>query len=82
MSPATCVRCARGGSLPAIVEADDGFLYVINSVGQGGGETRLDCRIDRGRIGPRHWPQGARIGADELDDSFSKTEADEEIQDF
>ena len=33
----------EGGSLPAIAEADDGFLYVLKFRGAGQGPKALDC---------------------------------------
>ena len=35
----------EGGSLPAIVEADDEFLYVLKFRGAGQGGESFDCRI-------------------------------------
>jgi hypothetical protein len=37
----------EGGSLPAIAEADDGFLYVLKFRGAGQGVKSIDSGIDR-----------------------------------
>lgn len=72
----------EGGSLPAIVKADDGFLYVLKFRGAGQGKMALiaefiGCEIARA-IG-LNVPELVFMN---LDESFSKTEPDEEIQDL
>lgn len=37
----------EGGSLPALVDADDGFKYVLKFRGGGHGAKAPDCRIYR-----------------------------------
>ena len=72
----------EGGSLPAIVEADDGFLYVLKFRGAGQGIKSLIAELIGGelaRIMGLHVPE---IVFAELDEAFGRTEPDEEIQDL
>lgn len=72
----------EGGSLPAIVKADDGFLYVLKFRGAGQGKKALIAELIGGEIARSiglHVPELVFMN---LDDSFSKTEPDEEIQDL
>ena len=72
----------EGGSMPAIVEADDGFLYVLKFRGAGQGKKALISEFIGGEIARLiglHVPELVFMN---LDDSFSKTEPDEEIQDL
>lgn len=72
----------EGGSLPAIVEADDGFLYVLKFRGAGQGKKALIAELIGGelaRVLGLHVPELVFMN---LDDSFSKSEPDEEIQDL
>ena len=72
----------EGGSMPAIVEADDGFLYVLKFRGAGQGKKALISEFIGGeitRLIGLHVPELVFMN---LDDSFSKTEPDEEIQDL
>jgi len=72
----------EGGSLPAIVKADDGFLYVLKFRGAGQGKKALIAEFIGGEIARAiglHVPELVFMN---LDDSFSKTEPDEEIQDL
>ena len=72
----------EGGSLPAIVKADDGFLYVLKFRGAGQGKKALIAELIGGEIARAiglHVPELVFMN---LDDSFSKTEPDEEIQDL
>ncbi len=41
------VPLREGGSLPAVVEADDDALYVMKFVGAGSGAKGADRRADR-----------------------------------
>ena len=43
------VPLREGGSLPAIVEADDLGLYVVKFRGRGAGDSGADRRVARGR---------------------------------
>lgn len=72
----------EGGSLPAIVEADDGFLYVLKFRGAGQGVKSLIAELIGGelaRIMGLHVPE---IVFANLDEAFGRTEPDEEIQDL
>jgi hypothetical protein len=72
----------EGGSLPAIVKADDGFLYVLKFRGAGHGKKALIAEFIGGELARAiglHVPELVFMN---LDDSFSKTEPDEEIQDL
>ncbi len=72
----------EGGSLPAIVEADDDFLYVLKFVGAGQGVKSLIAELIGGelaRIMGLHVPE---IVFANLDEAFGRTEPDEEIQDL
>ena len=45
----------EGGSLPAIVEADDGSLYVMKFVGAGQGPKALIAELVAGEIARITW---------------------------
>jgi hypothetical protein len=72
----------EGGSLPAIVEADDGFLYVLKFRGAGQGVKALIAELIGGELARALGMKMPEIVFANLDDSFSKTEPDEEIQDL
>src|SRR6188768_4062640 len=72
----------EGGSLPAIVEADDGFLYVLKFRGAGQGKRALIAELIGGELARAIGLKVPEIVFMNLDDSFSKTEPDEEIQDL
>lgn len=72
----------EGGSLPAIVEADDGFLYVIKFRGAGQGKKALIAELIGGELARLIGLKMPELVFMNLDDSFSKTEPDEEIQDL
>ncbi len=72
----------EGGSLPAIVEADDGFLYVIKFRGAGQGKRALIAELIGGELARAIGLKVPELVFMNLDDSFSKTEPDEEIQDL
>ena len=72
----------EGGSLPAIVEADDGFLYVLKFRGAGQGKKALISELLGGELARAIGLKMPEIVFMTLDDSFSKTEGDEEIQDL
>lgn len=72
----------EGGSLPAIVEADDQFLYVIKFRGAGQGKKALIAELIGGLLAKEIGLNVPEIVFMNLDDSFSKTEPDEEIQDL
>jgi len=72
----------EGGSLPAIVKADDEFNYVLKFRGAGQGKKALIAELLGAELGRAIGLNVPEIVLMNLDDSFSKTEADEEIQDL
>ncbi|MCY7328963.1 MAG: aminotransferase class I and II, partial [Saprospiraceae bacterium] len=72
----------EGGSLPAIVEADDGFLYVLKFRGAGQGIKALIAELIGGEVARAVGLKLPEIVFAELDEAFGRTEADEEIQDL
>lgn len=72
----------EGGSLPAIVKADDDFLYVLKFRGAGQGKKALIAELIGGLLAHSIGLKVPEIVFMNLDDSFSKTEPDEEIQDL
>lgn len=72
----------EGGSLPAIVEADDVFLYVLKFRGAGQGRKALIAELIGGELARALGLKVPELVFMQLDDSFSKTEPDEEIQDL
>lgn len=72
----------EGGSLPAIVEADDDFLYVLKFRGAGQGKKALVAELIGGELARVMGLKVPELVFMNLDDSFSKTEPDEEIQDL
>lgn len=72
----------EGGSLPAIVEADDDFMYVIKFRGAGQGKKALIAELIGGELARAMGLKVPELVFMQLDDSFSKTEPDQEIQDL
>lgn len=72
----------EGGSLPAITEADDGFLYVVKFRGAGQGSKALIADLLGGEIARACGFKIPEIVFAILDESFGRTEPDEEIQDL
>lgn len=72
----------EGGSLPAIVEADDGFLYVLKFRGAGQGVKALIAELIGGEIARLLGFKVPEIVFANVDAAFGKTEPDEEIQDL
>jgi hypothetical protein len=72
----------EGGSLPAIAEADDGFLYVLKFRGAGQGAKALIAELIGGEIARALGIRIPEIVFAHLDETFGRTEADEEIQDL
>src|ERR1700761_8863595 len=70
----------EGGSLPAIAEADDGFLYVLKFRGAGQGIKALIAELIGGEIARTLGFRVPEIVLAELDPAFGRTEPDEEIQ--
>ena len=72
----------EGGSLPAITEADDGFLYVLKFRGAGQGVKALIAELLGGEIARALGLHIPEIVFAHLDETFGRTEPDEEIQDL
>lgn len=72
----------EGGSLPAIAEADDGFLYVLKFRGAGQGARALIAELIGGEIARLLGLKVPELVFADLDESFGRTEPDEEIQDL
>lgn len=72
----------EGGSLPAIVRADDDFLYVIKFRGAGQGKKALIAELIGGELARAIGLKMPELVFMHLDNSFSQTEPDEEIQDL
>ena len=72
----------EGGSLPAIVEADDGFLYVLKFRGAGQGKKALISEFIGGEIARFLGFKVPEIVFANLDAAFGRIEGDEEIQDL
>jgi hypothetical protein len=72
----------EGGSLPAIAEADDDFMYVVKFRGAGQGEKALIAELLAGEIARMIGLKVPEIVFANLDPAFGRTEPDEEIQDL
>ena len=72
----------EGGSLPAIAEADDGFLYALKFRGAGQGSKALVAELLGGEIARVLGLRVPEIVFAQLDEAFGRTEPDEEIQDL
>jgi hypothetical protein len=72
----------EGGSLPAIAEADDGFLYVLKFRGAGQGVKALVAELIGGELARLLGLRVPEIVLASLDAAFGRTEPDEEIQDL
>lgn len=72
----------EGGSLPAIAEADDEFLYVIKFRGAGQGKKALVAEFMGAEIARALGLKVPEIIFANLDPAFGRTEPDEEIQDL
>ena len=68
--------------MPAIAEADDGFLYVLKFKGAGQGIKALIAELIGGEIARALGLRMPEIVFAQLDETFGRTEADEEIQDL
>ena len=72
----------EGGSLPAVVEANDGEMYVMKFVGAGQGPKALIAELIAGEIGRTldlHVPELAIM---EMDPLLARSEPNAEIQDL
>ena len=72
----------EGGSLPAIAEADDGFLYVLKFFGAGQGVKSLVADFIGGEIARALGLKVPEFVFANLDEAFGRTEPDEEIQEL
>jgi hypothetical protein len=72
----------EGGSLPAIVEANDGFLHVLKFRGAGQGIKALIAELIAGELARALGFRVPEIVFAQVDPAFGRTEPDEEIQDL
>jgi hypothetical protein len=72
----------EGGSLPAIVEADDDFLYALKFRGAGQGVKALVAEQLGGEIAHALGLKLPELVFAQVDPAFGRTEPDEEIQDL
>ena len=72
----------EGGSMPAIVKADDDFTYVLKFRGAGQGTNALISELIGGELARAIGLKVPELVFMNLDASFAKTEPDEEIQDL
>ena len=72
----------EGGSLPAIAEADDGFLYALKFRGSGQGVKSLVAEFIGGELARAAELKVPEIVFATLQEAFGRTEPDEEIQDL
>src|SRR5713226_148082 len=72
----------EGGSLPAIVEADDDGMYVLKFRGAGQGPKALIAELVAGEIARSAGLPVPEIVFIELNPELARTEPDSEIQDL
>lgn len=72
----------EGGSMPAIAEADDGFLYALKFRGAGQGPKALIAELIGGETARVLGLKVPEIVFASVDEAFGRTEPDEEIQDL
>lgn len=72
----------EGGSLPAIAEADDAFLYVLKFRGAGQGVKALIAELIGCEVARLLGLKVPEVVFAQLDEAFGRTEPDEEIQDL
>lgn len=72
----------EGGSLPAIVEGDDDFLYVLKFRGAGQGVKALIAELIGGELARAAGLKVPELVFAGVDPAFGRTEPDEEIQDL
>src|SRR3979490_1985803 len=72
----------EGGSLPAIVEADDDGMYVMKFRGAGQGAKALIAELVAGELAPAAQLPIPEIVLIELDPGLARTEPDPEIQEL
>ncbi len=76
------VPLREGGSLPALAEADDGFLYVLKFRGAGQGTKALVAELIGGELARASGLRIPELVFATLDVAFGRSEPDEEIQDL
>ncbi len=72
----------EGGSLPALVEADDDFLYVLKFSGAGQGMKALIAELIGSELARLIGLRVPELVFATIDPALSRTEPDEEIQDL
>lgn len=72
----------QGGSLPAVVEADDGRSYVMKFVGAGQGPKALIAELLAGEIGRALGLNVPELVLIHMEAGFGRSEPDQEIQDL
>ncbi len=72
----------EGGSLPAIVEADDSGLYVVKFHGAGQGPLALVAEVIGGEIGRALGLEVPELVLLDLDPALDRNEPDQEVQDL
>jgi hypothetical protein len=72
----------EGGSVPALVEADDDGLYVVKLLGAGHGRKALVAELLAGEIGRRLGLPVPDLVIVELDGALANAEPDQEIHDL
>jgi hypothetical protein len=72
----------EGGSMPALAEADDEFLYVLKFRGAGQGIKALIAELIGGEIARALGFRVPELVFASLNEAFGRTEPDEEIQDL
>ncbi len=72
----------EGGSLPALVEADDDFKYVLKFRGAGHGVKALIAELLGGEIARTLGLKIPELVFANIDKAFGRSEGDEEIQDL
>ena len=72
----------EGGSLPLLVEADDGFRYAAKLRGSGHGPKVLAAEIIGGEVARAAGLLVPELVFLNLDEDFGRTEPDEEVQDL
>ena len=72
----------QGGSLPAVIEADDGQQYVMKFAGAGQGRKTLIAELLSGEIGRALGLTVPEIVLIRMNEHFGRSEPDPEIQDL
>ncbi len=72
----------QGGSLPAVIEADDGQQYVMKFAGAGQGPKALIAELISGEIGRSLGLNVPELVLIQMDPHFGRSEPDPEIQDL